>query len=50
MTFAEKSFPREIYRDNAKQFTAKEFKAKARKHGIKLIFGKPYHPKGRGEI
>jgi len=42
--------PREIYLDNAKQFIAEDFKKEARKHGIKLIFGKPYHPRGRGKI
>lgn len=42
--------PREIYLDNAKQLIAEDLKEEARKHGIKLIFGKPYHPKGRGEI
>jgi len=42
--------PREIYLDNGKQFVAKDFKAEAKKHGIKLIFGKPYHPQGRGKI
>jgi transposase InsO family protein len=42
--------PRELYLDNGKQFIAKEFKREARSHGIRLIFGKPYHPKGRGTI
>lgn len=42
--------PREIYLDNGKQFVAKLFKAEAAKYGIKLIYGKPYHPKGRGKI
>ena len=42
--------PREIYLDNGKQFIAKEFKREARSHGIDLIFGKPYHPRGRGKI
>ncbi len=42
--------PRQIYLDNGKQFVAKIFKAEAVKHGIKLIFGKPYHPQGRGKI
>lgn len=42
--------PREIYLDNGKQFVAKVFKAEARKHDIKLIFGRPYHPRGRGKI
>jgi transposase InsO family protein len=42
--------PRQIYLDNGKQFVAKDFKKEAEKHGIKLIFGKPYHPRGRGKI
>jgi transposase InsO family protein len=39
--------PREMYLDNAKQFTAAEFKAELAKYHIKPIFGKPYHPRGR---
>lgn len=42
--------PREIYLDNTKQFIAEDFKEEARKHEIKLIFGKPHHPRGRGKI
>ena len=42
--------PRELYLDNGKQFIAKEFKREARSHGIRLIFGRPYHPRGRGKI
>lgn len=42
--------PTQIYLDNGKQFIARLFKAEARKHGIKLIFGKPYNPRGRGKI
>jgi len=42
--------PRKIYLDNARQFIAKGFKREASKYGIKLIFGKPYHPRGRGKI
>jgi len=42
--------PREIYLDNGKQFVSKIFKAEAQNHGIKLIFGRPYNPRGRGKI
>jgi len=42
--------PREIYLDNGKQFVAKTFKQKAKENNIKLIYGKPYHPRGRGKI
>lgn len=42
--------PREVYLDNAKQFTAVEFKAELAKYHIRPIFGRPYHPRGRGKI
>jgi putative transposase len=42
--------PREIYLDNGKQFIAKEFKAELAEYHIKPIYGKPYHPGGRGKI
>lgn len=42
--------PKQIYLDNGKQFIAKLFKQEAEKHGIKLIFGRPYNPRGRGKI
>lgn len=42
--------PREMYLDNAKQFTADEFKAELAKYHIRPIYGKPYHPRGRGKI
>lgn len=42
--------PREVYLDNAKQFIADDFKSELAKHHIKPIFGKPYHPRGRGKI
>ncbi len=42
--------PREIYLDNGRQFIAKVFKKEVKKYGIKLIYGRPYHPKGRGKI
>jgi transposase InsO family protein len=42
--------PREISLDNGKPFVSKLFKAEAKTHGIKLIFQKPYHPRGRGKI
>jgi putative transposase len=42
--------PREVYLDNGKQFIAKKFKAELAKYRIRPIFGKPYHPKGRGKI
>lgn len=42
--------PGQIYLDNAKQFISKLFKNEAAKHGIRLIFGKPHNPRGRGKI
>ncbi len=42
--------PKSIYLDNGKQFASKLFKAEAKKYSIKLIFGKPYYPQGRGKI
>ncbi len=42
--------PREIYLDNGTQFVSKLFKREAETHGVKLIFGRPYHPRGRGKI
>jgi transposase InsO family protein len=42
--------PKRIYLDNGKQFIAKVFKAEAKKHGIKLTYGKPHNPRGRGKI
>jgi len=42
--------PKQVYLDNGKQFVAKLFKQEAEKYGIKLIFGRPYNPRGRGKI
>jgi len=42
--------PREIYLDNGRQFISKAFKEEAIQYGIRLIFGKPYNPRGRGKI
>ena len=42
--------PREIYLDNGGQFIDAEFKAVADEYDTKLIYGKPYHPRGRGKI
>ena len=42
--------PRQIYLDNGRQFTSKEFRDELARYGIKPIYGKPYHPRGRGKI
>lgn len=42
--------PEEIYLDNGKQFVSKSFKRQAAKYRIKLIYGRPHNPRGRGKI
>ncbi len=42
--------PRQIYLDNGTQFISRMFKEEAAKHKTRLIFGRPYHPRGRGKI
>lgn len=42
--------PNQVYLDNGTQFISKLFKEEAAKHKIKLIFGRPYSPRGRGKI
>jgi putative transposase len=42
--------PAEIYFDNGKKFVADDFKKELIKFHIKPIYGRPYHPKGRGKI
>lgn len=42
--------PRQIYFDNGKQFVAEDFKKELAKFHIKPIYGRPYHPRGRGKI
>ena len=39
-----------LYTDNAAGFTSKLMAQYLRGHGIKHIFGTPYHPQGRGKI
>lgn len=41
---------KQVYVDNGKQFIAQDFKDEAKKHGIKLIYGKPHNPRGRGKV
>jgi len=38
------------FTSNGKQFTSKLFRQEAAKQGIKLIYGKPHNPRGRGKI
>lgn len=42
--------PRQMYFDNGKQFVADDFKKELARFHIHPIYGKPYHPKGRGKI
>lgn len=42
--------PREIYLDNGKQFISKLFREEAAQQDIKVIYGKPHNPRGRGKI
>ena len=42
--------PRHLYLDNARQFIAKEFREELAKNNIRPVYGRPYHPRGRGKI
>lgn len=42
--------PRCLYVDNGTHFNANKFKTFCQVNGVKLIFGTPYHPQGRGKI
>jgi transposase InsO family protein len=42
--------PRAIYVDNGSCFIAKEFRHYCEGQGIRVIYGTPYHPPGRGKL
>ena len=42
--------PRQVYLDNGRQFTSKEFREELARYRIRPIYGRPYHPRGRGKI
>lgn len=42
--------PRQVYLDNGRQFTSKEFRDELATHHIRPVYGRPYHPRGRGKI
>lgn len=42
--------PPKLYSDNGSGFTSKILAEYLSRHGIKHIFGTPYHPQGRGKI
>jgi transposase InsO family protein len=39
-----------LYSDNGSGFTSKLLAEYLSQHGMKHIFGTPYHPQGRGKI
>ena len=42
--------PKAVYVDNGSCFISKEFRAYCAAHGIRVIYGRPYHPRGRGKL
>ena len=42
--------PKAIYVDNGSCFISKEFRRFCEEHDIKVIYGRPYHPRGRGKL
>jgi putative transposase len=42
--------PRAVYVDNGSCFIAKDFRRFCEEHGIRVIYGSPYHPQGRGKL
>ena len=42
--------PRAVYVDNGSCFIAKEFRRFCEEHGIRVIYGRPYNPRGRGKL
>jgi transposase InsO family protein len=42
--------PKEIYVDNGSCFISKEFRQFCHDHHIRLIYGRPYNPQGRGKL
>ena len=42
--------PGAVYVDNGSCFISKEFRAYCSAHGIRVIYGRPYHPRGRGKL
>ena len=39
-----------IYVDNGSCFISEEIRHFCEEHGIKVIYGRPYHPRGRGKL
>jgi putative transposase len=42
--------PKALYVDNGSCFISKEFRGFCEGQGIRVIFGRPYHPRGRGKL
>jgi transposase InsO family protein len=42
--------PKAVYVDNGSCFISKEFRSYCEAQGIRVIYGRPYHPRGRGKL
>jgi putative transposase len=42
--------PKAVYVDNGSCFISKEFRSCCDEQGIRVIYGSPYHPQGRGKL
>ena len=42
--------PKAVYVDNGSCFISKEFRSYCEEQGIRVIYGSPYHPQGRGKL
>jgi transposase InsO family protein len=42
--------PKAIYVDNGSCYISKEFRSYCEEQGIRVIYGSPYHPQGRGKL
>jgi putative transposase len=42
--------PKALYVDNGSCFISKEFRSYCEGRGIRVIYGRPYHPRGRGKL
>jgi putative transposase len=42
--------PKAVYVDNGRCFVSKEFRSYCEEQGIRVIYGSPYHPQGRGKL
>ncbi len=42
--------PKAVYVDNGSCFISKKFRRFCEEHDIRVIYGRPYHPQGRGKL